>query len=139
MLLVLTEERVELDPVLNLETARSIDVHRLHGLTSLNVLADCGTMPKLFRSQCHSRRRQTAGQQQWPPTCREIPCHRRRSVWNGVRGKSVGYVGNLGEVWEAPRHSLEAVDELENLILREVGVLLTQPDGLHNALALFTK
>lgn len=51
---------------------------------------------------------------------------------------SCGRARNLIEVWEAPKHSLEAVDELENLILREVGVLLTQLDGLHGGLALFT-
>lgn len=31
----LPQERVELDPVLDLETARGVDVHRLHCLTSL--------------------------------------------------------------------------------------------------------
>lgn len=49
MRLVVTEERVELNPVLNLETARCIDVDRLHSLTSLNVssIATCSSIVPL--------------------------------------------------------------------------------------------
>lgn len=63
MRLVLTKERVELDPVLDLETARGIDVHRLHGLTSLHLLAWPSEQHQLIHSQCRNRHRQTAEQQ----------------------------------------------------------------------------